>query len=110
MTISELLCTILCASSAFVVIASAIEKGILTAKSLKAPYREQSAMLDALEKRLCDAERKLARDNDRFSDTDESMRLTQMAILALLDHGIDGNNTEGLRRAKEQLQSYLIAR
>ena len=110
MTLGDIICTVLCASSAFVVIASAIEKLAFTAKHIKAPYKEQSARIDMIEKRLTDAERKLVCDNDRFSDTEESMRLTQLAILALLDHGIDGNNKEGLKRAKEELQSYLIAR
>ena len=110
MSAEQMLAAILCAASAIVVIASAVEKLAGTAKSIKAPIKEQSERLDALEKRLSDAERKLARDNDRFSDTDESMRLTQMAILALLDHGIDGNNTDGLRRAKDELQNYLINR
>lgn len=110
MTLDEMLCAVLCAASAFVVIASAVEKLAFTAKNIKAPYKEQAGRIEEMEKRLCDAERKLARDNDRFSDTDESMRLTQMAILALLDHGIDGNNTEGLKKAKDELQNYLINR
>ena len=33
-----------------------------------------------------------------------------MALLALLDHGIDGNNIEQMKQAKEDLQRHLVER
>jgi hypothetical protein len=53
---------------------------------------------------------KLNNDNDRLESLDEGSRVTQRAILALLDHGIDGNNIDQMQDAKKALQSHLINR
>lgn len=36
--------------------------------------------------------------------------ITQRALLALLSHGIDGNDVDAMKRAKEELTTYLIER
>ena len=43
-------------------------------------------------------------------DINESMAITQRALLALLAHGIDGNDIEAMRSAKTELTNYLINR
>ena len=55
-------------------------------------------------------DRKLEADTTHLGKLDEGNRVTQQALLALLDHGIDGNNTEQMQHAKEALQQYLIDR
>jgi len=49
-------------------------------------------------------------DKKRLDSLDEGNRATQRALLALLDHGIDGNNIEQMQHAKEALQNHLINR
>lgn len=101
---------ILAGASAIVLITNAAEKIVGAIRVARAPMTEQGERIDALEQWQEEVERKLRCDNDRLSDIDESMRVTQRAILALLDHGIDGNNIDGMCHAKEELQNHLINR
>lgn len=101
---------VLAAASAVVLLANAGEKIVKAVKAAKAPNVQQNARLDALEVWRKEVDRKLTADNDRLSDIDEGNRVTQRALLALLDHGIDGNNTEQMQHAKEALQNHLINR
>lgn len=101
---------ILAGASAIVLITNAVEKITGALRVARAPMTEHGQRLSALEDWQEEVERKLRCDNDRLSDIDESMRVTQRAILALLDHGIDGNNIDGMCHAKEELQNHLINR
>ena len=56
------------------------------------------------------SEKKLDNDKHHFDAIDASNRVTQLALLALLDHGIDGNNIDQMQHAKEELQTHLINR
>ena len=94
---------ILAMASAIVLLSNAAEKIVKAVKAAKAPASEQNARLDALEEWREDVDRKLNRDND-------SNRVTQKALIALLDHSIDGNNIKQLEEAKHELQNHLINR
>lgn len=94
--------------AAIVLISNAAEKIVQAVKAAKAPNDAQNERLSSLEKRMDAAEGKLNRDHDRFESIDASNRVTQRAILALLDHGIDGNNIKQMQDAKEALQDHLI--
>lgn len=102
--------TVLAVASAVVLLANAGEKIVKAWKAAKAPNAHQDERLDALEERVEKIDRRLNNDNDRLSDIDSSNRVTQRALLALLDHGIDGNNIEQMQHAKEELQNHLINR
>ena len=101
---------LLAAALAFTTLASAAEKIVKAWKAAKAPSDRQNERLDKLERRLDEVDKKLTNDNDRFACMDEGSRVTQRAILALLDHGIDGNNIEQMQDAKKALQDHLINR
>ena len=101
---------VLAAVSAFVLISNAVEKIVRAWKVAKAPNAQQDKRLDALEAWKEKVDRRLNTDNDRLSDIDSGNRVTQRALLALLDHGIDGNNIEQMQHAKEELQDHLINR
>lgn len=51
-------------------------------------------------------------DNDlrRIKSIEEGNKVMQKAMLALLKHAIDGNETEALQKASNDLQNYLIER
>ena len=89
--------------AAIVLVGNAADKLIAAGKAFKAPNMEQNDRLDALEAWKREVEDKLQHDRD-------SNRVTQRALLALLDHGIDGNNIEQMQHAKEELQNHLINR
>ena len=99
---------ILAAASAIVLISNAVEKIVCAYKAAKAPMNEHNDRISALEEWKAEVDRKLNRDNARLTNIDESNRVTQRAILALLDHSIDGNNIEQMCHAKEELQNHLI--
>lgn len=108
MTTAEIWALVLAAASAIVILSNAIEKIIDFIQKAKAPANKQNSRLDALEKWKEEVDRKLIRDNDRLESILESNEVTQKAILALLDHGIDGNNIDQMKDAKEEVHAWLV--
>lgn len=102
--------TVLAVASAVVLLSNAAEKIVKAVKAAKAPNVQQNDRLDALEEWRKEVDAKLNRDNDRLIAIDSGNRVTQRALLALLDHGIDGNNITQMQHAKEELQEHLINR
>lgn len=95
-------------SAAAGVIAKAIERA-------KAPEIEQNKRLDAHEKRLNALDEIVVKfreyfDNDdkRFKAIEKSNKITQSALLALLKHSLNGNDTESLKKAEKSLEEFLI--
>lgn len=105
---------LLAVAAAFVLLSGAVEKIIHAYKAAKAPNRkqeeEQNKRLDELEEWRNNVDAKLNRDNDRLGDMEAGNHATLRALLALLDHGIDGNNIKQMQDAKEELQDHLINR
>ena len=101
---------LLAIASAVVLLANAVEKIAKAVKTAKAPNVQQNERLDALEAWRKTVDGKLNRDNERLESIEEGNRASQRALLALLDHGIDGNNIEQMQHAKETLQNHLINR
>lgn len=101
---------LLALASAVVLFANAIEKIVRAYKAAKAPGVKQDKRLDTLEDWRKVVDEKLTRNHERLCGIEEGNRVTQRALLALLDHGIDGNNVDQMERAKEMLQSHLINR
>lgn len=107
---AEGMTVLLACASAVVLIANATEKLLALIRGARSPIDGATARLDSLERWREEVERKLERDHDRLRDIDESFSVTQKAILALLDHGIDGNNIDTMRDAKEELHTHLTSR
>lgn len=101
---------ILAAASAVVLLSQAVEKIVAAVKMAKAPNLKQDERLDALEEWQRTVDIKLNQDNARLGRIEEGDRAIQRALLALLDHGIDGNNIQQMQDAKEGLQNHLINR
>ena len=101
---------ILAIASAIVLLANATEKIVAAVKAAKAPGIKQDKRIEALESWRLSVDAKLSRDNERLESIEEGNRASQRALLALLDHGIDGNNIEQMHHAKEELQNHLINR
>lgn len=73
-----------------------------------APDEAQDKRIAALEAWRDDVERKLITDHKRLDQSDESTRIIQQALLALMAHALDGNSVDQLKAAKAALQDYLI--
>lgn len=50
----------------------------------------------------------LSNDKRRIDALAEGDKVTKQAILALLGHGIDGNNVDAMIKSKDDLEKYLI--
>lgn len=109
-TPSEILTLFLAIASAFVLLANAGKSAAEIIKALKAPNSKQDERLDALETWRKEVDGKLKNDDERLEHIADDNRVTQRALLALLDHGIDGNNIKQMQDAKEDLQTHLINR
>lgn len=101
---------VLAVASAVVLLANATEKIIAAYKAHRAPDVQQNKRLDELEAWRRDVDRKLNHDRNRLDDIEDGDRATQRALLALLDHGIDGNNIEQMQKAREALHDHLIGK
>lgn len=101
---------VLAVASAIVLLANAAEKIGKAIQIAKAPNVKQDERLTKVEKHLEEVDGVLATDKKRLDSLEEGNRATQRALLALLDHGIDGNNIDQMQQAKAELQNHLINR
>lgn len=110
LTLYQLATALLAVASAIVLLSNAAEKIIKAWQAAKRPNDLQNERLEALETWRKEVDIKLNSDHERFENLDKGNRVTQRALLALLDHGIDGNNIDQMQHAKEELQNHLIDR
>lgn len=109
-TISEGWAWLLAAAGAIAVLAKAVQPFVMAWKAAKAPHQEQDRRIQALEDWQKEVNQKLKNDKDQLEEIHEGLRASYQAQLALLDHGIDGNNIKQMQDAKETLQMHLIGR
>lgn len=91
-------------------IGSAIEKIGKAVHAAKAPNDRQDERIAALEEWRVEIDGWRTAKDKEHRHIDDGNRVTQLALLALLDHGLDGNNIEQMQHAKEALQTHLINR
>ena len=60
-------------------------------------------MLDNDNKRINELEKKA-------EETEEALQIIMKSMLALMSHSIDGNHTDELKKARDDMQEYLIRR
>lgn len=77
---------------------------------IKAPNAQQDRQLAELQEWRRGVDAKLDNDNRRLNKQEDSDRITQRALLALLAHGIDGNHQKQMQDAKEELENHLISK
>lgn len=103
--------TALLAIASAVVLLSNAAKAIAAAwQAAKAPNDQQNDRIAALEKWREEVDAKLTNDKQQLDEIHDGLRASYQAQLALLDHGIDGNNIKQMQDAKEVLQKHLINR
>lgn len=109
-TLTEIWTVVLAVASAVVLLSNAAEKIAKAVHIAKTPNAKQDEEIADLKEWRKSVDQKLANDKRHLDTIDTGNRATQRALLALLDHGIDGNNIEQMQHAKEELQKYLIDR
>ena len=108
MTPYQIYAAILVICAAIITIGNAASIIIRAAKAVKVPEDRQNDRLTKLEERMARYDELFASDNKRLNTIEEGNRVTQKAILALLKHGIDGNQVAAMQKAEEELQGFLI--
>ena len=94
--------------AAIVLIGNAVEKIGKAVAAARKPNEQQDASIRGLEVRMEAVERKLANDKTRLDAYEDGMRVSQQALLALLDHSLDGNNIKQMEEAKNAIQKHLL--
>ncbi len=110
LTTGEVWAAVLAAASAVVLLSNAAKAIAAAWSAAKAPNAAQNDRLDALEKWKKEVDVKLSNDKQQLDEIHNGLRASYQAQLALLDHGIDGNNIKQMQDAKEALQRHLINR
>ena len=102
-------------ASAIVVLSTACGVIVNIINKAKEPERKQDERIKALEDRADKFDGIIERfqgyfDNDdkRLKAIDEGNKITQTALLALLKHALNGNDTKALKDAEKDLEAYLI--
>lgn len=93
---------------AIVAVSAAIGVIMTAVRKAKTPEAKQNERIETLEHRVDKHDELLGNDKKRLDKIDEGNRVTQRAILALLKHSLDGNDTDSLRKAESDLSGYLI--
>jgi hypothetical protein len=107
-TVTFTLADVLWICGAICTIAAAITVIVKMVARATEPENVQNSRLDVLEAQVKEFAEYLDRDNRRLNTLDEGNRVTQRALLALMSHAINGNDTDKLTRAKDDLEEYLI--
>ena len=94
--------------AAIVLIGNAVEKIGKAVAAARKPNEQQDAAIRGLEVRMEAVERKLVNDKTRLDAYEDGMRVSQQAMLALLDHSLDGNNIKQMEEAKNAIQKHLL--
>ena len=109
-TPAELIQLILGICGAIVSISAAITIIIRVIQKAKEPEHNQDERISALEKKMDKVERLLDNDNKRLKSQEEAIKILMRSNLAMMRHLIDGNHTEDLEKAMEEVHDYLLAR
>jgi outer membrane murein-binding lipoprotein Lpp len=99
---------ILALAGAVSTVGSAVEKIAKAVRAAKAPEQAQNKEIKEIKERLDKLESKLKKDEGQIEASKECNRVLTKGMLALLEHGINGNNIDQMRDAKNDVEAYLI--
>lgn len=115
LTFQEFWTILMACCSALITISAAVAVIINAVKKLKEPENVQNREIKELQDKMKTFENRLNKhdeffgnDNKRLLAIEEGNRVTQQAILALMQHAINGNDVDKLKKAEDDLKTYLI--
>lgn len=97
-------------TSAIINVAAVVTLIYTVAKKAKSPNELQDKRIEALEKDVGNFRRFFDNDKKRIDAIEEGNKVTQKALLALMGHAINGNDIDELKKAKSNLEKYLVDR
>jgi hypothetical protein len=99
---------ILAVCGAVSTIGGAVEKLAKAARVIRAPEQQQNSEIADIKDRLDKIEQKLENDKLAIEDSKQCNHVLTKGMLALLEHGINGNNIDQMRDARNGVEAYLI--
>ena len=99
--------TLVTLCSSFTCICIAVGWVIKIVAGLRQPEVNQNARIEALENDIAEIRSCLGNDNNRIRSMEHGNRIILESLQALINHAIDGNNTEELRAKSKDLNTYL---
>ena len=87
--------------------------GVITAlgagiKYLLTPVINYNGRQKEIDQKFIDAYEKLDNDNKRLNRLESDNQQILLTLLALLQHDIDGNDIEALKKRKVELSNYMV--
>ena len=70
-------------------------------KEVKKPNEDKAKM-------LLEHERKLQNDDERLKEIEATDKLILQSLLVIINHDITGNGIDQLKKARDEIQEYLI--
>ena len=83
---------------------------VKAAKAARAPAKALSDRVAALEGTEKHHGECLARDKNRLDSIEACNRIALRALMALLKHGIDGNDVKAMASARDEINAYLLSK
>ena len=99
---------VLAVASAIVLLSNAVEKIVKAVRAAKAPEVAQNERITDIEVRLSKVESEMSKDEKQLKSVKECNHVITKGVLALLDHGINGNNIGQMKEARNDVEAYLI--
>ena len=96
--------------AAIVTFSEAIKAIVNAIKAVRKPEQRQDEQIQNLNEQIKAIEDKLETDKSRLDELEVGLEYTLESLFALLSHAIDGNDVDGLKKAKSNLNSYLIGK
>ena len=88
-------------------VGAAFDRIAKACQAAKAPNKEQDTRLAKLEERMGKVEGMLANDKRALDKINNGLEASFQALLALLDHDLNGNNVKQMQDARDALYDYL---
>jgi len=95
--------------AAVVVLLGVIAAFVLIVNGLKA-WKELTKPSTDLKQLVDEHDEKLINDHERLNDLKQSNELQAKLLLQIANHLIDGNHTDQMIHARDEMQDYLITR
>ena len=87
-----------------------VSNGISAVKNIFAPLLKLDSRVKEIEKHDERDVNRFDLYDMKFKQQEETNQATLQALLALINHNIDGNGIDGMKKARDELMKYIINR
>lgn len=107
-TPGQLVAAIISICAGLSAVSGAIAIIVTGVRKMKAPEQEQNRRIAELERKVAAHDRMFDNDKQEFEELKKEQKIVLQSLLALLAHGVDGNEIHKMEKAKDELERYLL--